>query len=163
MKHETQQSRAFTSASIPPWRSNVVRVIISIHPLRVATSLLRQMQPQRSKTQTEQAHLRIFKNAHRLDRKVPSHTTLIALPSTMQQTHESTTYASLLRVDLMDAATRQQVCDLIQSHLLRYHEDEHDNPKHPERQDPFLSLKRSSGLSLGTFRRTSARAHFRSG
>ena len=52
----------------------------------------------------------------------------------MQQAHESTTYASLLRVDLMDAATRQQVRDLIQSRLLSYHEDEHGNPKHPERQ-----------------------------
>ena len=77
------------------------------------------------------------------------HTTVIALPSTMQPAHESNTYASPLRVDLMDAATRQLVRDLIQSHLVSYHEDEHGNPKHPSRlHAPARAQAAASGTSL---------------
>ena len=67
----------------------------------------------------------------------------------MQQAHESTTYASRLRVDLMDAATRQQVRDLIQSHLVSYHEDEHGNPTHPPRLHvPARAQAAAPGTSL---------------
>ena len=72
----------------------------------------------------------------------------------MQQAQESTTYASPLRVDLLDAATRQQVRDLIQSHLLSYHEDEHGNPKYPER---LHVSARSQAAASGTILRRPAR------
>lgn len=72
----------------------------------------------------------------------------------MQQAHESTTYASPLRIDLMDAATRQQVRDLIQSHLLSYHEDEHGNPKHPGR---LHVPARAQAAASGTILRRPAR------
>ena len=65
----------------------------------------------------------------------------------MQQAYQSTSYASPLRVDLMDAATRQRLHDLIQYRLLSYHEDEHGNPKHPE---PLLVPARAQAAASGT-------------
>jgi hypothetical protein len=60
----------------------------------------------------------------------------------------NSTYASPLRVDLMDAPSRQRLCNYLQARLVCYHEDEHGQPTYDPDQRPSRTATPSVAGSL---------------